>query len=146
MTSRWSIRDDTRAISTAAVVNMKQKTRLNNQWDSHNFICSMTISLYTLKILFGWVHLYWFRKAKHGRQNSGWMACLINLHGLCRAVGNGRRAENLKRNSITAGFEPIHGTAEGRYSSALDRSAIGLISLNLLKNLIVSWHLNGLRR
>ena len=30
-----------RAVYTAAAVYMKPLIRLNNQWDSHNFICSM---------------------------------------------------------------------------------------------------------
>ena len=33
-----------RAIYTASAVNMKPLTPLNNQWDSHNVICSMTIT------------------------------------------------------------------------------------------------------
>ena len=52
MTSQWSILDVTCAIYTAAAVNMKPYTRLNIQWDSHNFICSMTNQIMTCVYLF----------------------------------------------------------------------------------------------
>ena len=62
--SQCSSLDVTRAIYTAAAVNMKPYTRLNNQWDYHKFICSMTnyyITIYVcvphflLPLRFGWL-------------------------------------------------------------------------------------------
>ena len=40
------------AIYTAAVVNMKPYTRLNNQWDSHNWIAVWQYSIRRYNVLF----------------------------------------------------------------------------------------------